>query len=84
LTKLSQSGKPEIYRIFVYILEGQVKILFVAHYYIYKNVIKHNYIFAGREYVQMAFRRRLRLLRSLFDIRMYLYRCIMEIISTSC
>jgi len=39
---------------------------------------KFNYIFAGREYVQMAFRR-LRLLRSLFDIHMYLYRCIMKI-----
>jgi len=40
----------------------------------------------GREYVQIAFRRRRRRRRlcSLFDIRMYLYRCIMEIISTSC
>jgi len=38
----------------------------------------------GREYVQIAFRRRRRRLCSLFDIRMYLYRCIMEIISTSC
>jgi len=56
------------------------------------------YIFAGREYVQKGFRRRrrrrrrrcrlrFRLLRSLFDIRVYLYHiyhCIKEIINTSC